>query len=97
MTNPYIRAAAKHPHIREQAQERFSKRPGRPEWVDDKPGKPSTPPGRPETIDVAVIERARNEDGRFKADNPTTPDVDEAWVEIMPDALPSPARRRPQR
>lgn len=97
MTNPYIRAAAKYPHIREQAQERLGKRPGRPEWVDDQPGKPSTPPGRPETIDVAVIERARNEDGTFKADDPTTPATDEAWVEIMPDAPPTPARRRPQR
>lgn len=35
-----------------------------------------------EVIDVAVIERARNEDGTFKADDPSTPDVDEAWVEV---------------
>ena len=25
--------------------------------------------------------RAREEDGQFKADNPATPDVDEAWEE----------------
>lgn len=26
-------------------------------------------------------ERARNEDGTFKADDPATPDVNEAWVD----------------
>jgi hypothetical protein len=86
MTNPYIRAAAKHPHIRQQAQERLSKRPdhaGRPEWVDDRPGKPTTPPSSPANIDVAVIERARDERGRFVADDPTTPE-NEAWVEVPP-------------
>lgn len=97
MTNPYIRAAQRHAHIRQQALERLNQRPVRHEWVDDQPGKPSTPPGRPETIDVAVIERARNEDGTFKADDPTTPAVDEAWVEIMPDAPPKPARGRRER
>jgi hypothetical protein len=35
-----------------------------------------------EVIDVAVVERARNEDGTFMADDPSTPDVDEAWVEV---------------
>lgn len=86
MTSPYLRAAAKYAHIREQAQERLSQRPdhaGRPEWVDDKPGKPAKPPGKPDTIDVAVIERARNEDGTFKPDDPTTPE-NEAWVEVPP-------------
>lgn len=39
MTSPYIRSAAKHPHIREQALERASKR---PEWAG-RPGKPDKP------------------------------------------------------
>ena len=29
-------------------------------------------------------ERARDEQGRFIADDPSTPDVDEAWVEVQP-------------
>ena len=33
-----------------------------------------------EVVDVAVVERARDEQGRFIEDDPTTPDVDEAWV-----------------
>lgn len=96
MTNPYIRAAAKYPHIREQALERLSNRPdraGRPEWVDDKPGKPSTPPGRPETIDGQTIERARDEQGQFVGDDPTTPDVNEAWVEVAATPGKSKGRR----
>jgi hypothetical protein len=39
MTNPYIRAAQKFPHIREQALERAGKR---PEWA----GRPGKPPGK---------------------------------------------------
>jgi hypothetical protein len=35
-----------------------------------------------EVIDVAVIERARDDQGRFIEDDPATPDVDEAWVEV---------------
>jgi hypothetical protein len=35
-----------------------------------------------EVIDVAVIERARDDQGRFIEDDPSTPDVDEAWVEV---------------
>lgn len=27
------------------------------------------------------VERARDDDGKFLADDPATPDVDEAWVE----------------
>jgi hypothetical protein len=95
MTNPYIRAAAKHPHIRQQAQERLGNRPdhaGRPEWVDDKPGKlPQTPPGKPDTIDVQIIERARDELGRFIPDDPTTPDVNEAWR-----VVPEPGKGKPK-
>jgi hypothetical protein len=33
-----------------------------------------------EVIDVAVIERARDTHGQFIPDDPSTPDVDEAWV-----------------
>ena len=33
-----------------------------------------------EVVDVAVVERARDDQGRFIEDDPTTPDVDEAWV-----------------
>jgi hypothetical protein len=36
-----------------------------------------------ETIDVAVVERARDELGRFIADDPSTPDVNEAWTEAV--------------
>ena len=35
-----------------------------------------------DVVDVAVIERARNEKGHFIADDPATPDVNEAWVEV---------------
>ena len=31
------------------------------------------------------LERARNEDGTYKADDPSTPDVNEAWVEVKED------------
>jgi hypothetical protein len=47
MTNPYLRAAQKFPALRQQAQERLSKRPehaGRPiipDVVEDRPGKPA--------------------------------------------------------
>ena len=37
-----------------------------------------------ETIDGILMERARDEQGRFIADDPSTPDVDEAWVEVQP-------------
>ena len=35
-----------------------------------------------EVVDVAVVERARDDQGRFIEDDPSTPDVDEAWVEV---------------
>ena len=87
MTNPYIRAAQRHAHIRQQALERLNQRPVRHEWIDDDNprARPPAPPGRPETIDVAVIERARNDDGTFKADDASTPSVNEAWVEVEDD------------
>jgi hypothetical protein len=58
--NPYIRAAKKHPKVKQQAAERMGKRPGKPE----------PPKGK---------QRARHEDGTFQADDPATPEVDEAW------------------
>ena len=33
-----------------------------------------------EVVDVAVVERARDDQGRFIEDDPSTPDVDEALV-----------------
>jgi hypothetical protein len=35
-----------------------------------------------EVVDVAVVERARDANGQFIPDDPATPDVDEAWVEV---------------
>jgi hypothetical protein len=35
-----------------------------------------------EVVGVAVVERARDADGRFIPDDPATPDVDEAWVGV---------------
>jgi hypothetical protein len=35
-----------------------------------------------EVIDVAVVERARDANGQFIPDDPSTPDVDEAWAEV---------------
>jgi hypothetical protein len=35
-----------------------------------------------EVVDVAVVERARDANGQFIPDDPSTPDVDEAWVEV---------------
>jgi hypothetical protein len=31
---------------------------------------------------TAEVERARDDDGKFLSDDPATPDVDEAWVEV---------------
>lgn len=63
--NPYLRAAAKFPQLKLRAKERLGKRAARP----DRPAKPG---GRV---------RARQAAGTFKADNPATPVVDEAWVD----------------
>jgi hypothetical protein len=35
-----------------------------------------------EVVDVAVVERARDTNGQFIPDDPSTPDVDEAWAEV---------------
>jgi hypothetical protein len=35
-----------------------------------------------EVVDVAVVERARDANGQFIPDDPSTPDVNEAWVEV---------------
>ena len=35
-----------------------------------------------EVIDVAVVERARDANGQFIPDDPTTPDIDKAWAEV---------------
>ena len=45
MTNPYIRAAAKHPKVKQQAKERLEKRKGKP---DTPPGKPPKANGKPD-------------------------------------------------
>ena len=65
--NPYIRASKKFPAMRARALERLGKRPARPE----RPDRPAKPGGRV---------RARQAAGTFKADDPATLVVDEAWV-----------------
>ena len=37
-----------------------------------------------EVVDVAVIKRARDANGQFIPDDPSTPDIDEAWVSAPP-------------
>jgi hypothetical protein len=37
-----------------------------------------------EVVDVAVIERARDANGQFIPDDPSTPDIDEAWASAPP-------------
>jgi hypothetical protein len=64
MTSPYLRAAAR---LRAQAALKLEQRLG--EEV-----------AAIEVVDVAVVERARDDQGRFIEDDPSTPDVDEAWV-----------------
>lgn len=39
------------------------------------------PPSLDEETEEQPLERARDEQGRFVADNPDTPDEDEAWVQ----------------
>jgi hypothetical protein len=85
--NPYIRAAQKFPALRQQAAERLSKRPGQgcpiiPEVVEDRPQPPAAPGRQPELAqDAVVVRRAKDERGRFKADDPATPE-NEAWEEL---------------
>ena len=45
MINPYIRAAAKYPKVKQQAKERLEKRKGKP-IKPDTPVTPNVPPGR---------------------------------------------------
>jgi hypothetical protein len=35
-----------------------------------------------EETDEAIYERARNDLGQYAGDDPSTPDVNEAWVEV---------------
>ena len=67
MTNPYIRAAQKVPAIKEEAAIKLEQR-----LQEDA-----------EIIDGILMERARDEHGRFIADDPTTPE-NEAWQEVQP-------------
>jgi hypothetical protein len=88
--NPYIRAAQKFPQLRQLAAERLSRRPGRPgrpifpEVVEDRPDRPDRPQRRTQepAADAVVVRRARTERGRFRADDPSTPE-DEAWEELQ--------------
>jgi hypothetical protein len=70
--NPYLRAAANSEALRLHAAEKLQAR-----QAEAAPAEPLEPI---ETVDVQVIERARDpETGQFLADDPTTPDVNEAW------------------
>ena len=73
--NAYLRAAQKFPQIREQAAERLAHR---PDHIEDHelPGS-----SKVEVVDVKTVRRAKDALGRFKADDPTTPD-NEAWEEL---------------
>ena len=65
--NPYLRAAAVRPELVEEAAAKLEARLAGLDPI--------------EVVDVQVIERARNADGTYRADDPATPDIDEAWVE----------------
>ncbi len=68
--NPYIRSAARNEALRLQALEKLQARQAEAEQSI-------------EIVDVQVIERARDsETNQFLPDDPTTPDVDEAWVVV---------------
>lgn len=66
MTNPYIRAAQKVAAIKEEATIKLEQR-----LQEDA-----------EIIDGILMERARDEQGRFIADDPATPE-NEAWREVQ--------------
>lgn len=79
--NPYIRAAARNEALRQQALEKLQARESEAaalELLEPEP-EPAAPPAPVETVDVQAIQRARNSDGTYRADDPTTPDVNEAW------------------
>ena len=63
--NPYIRAAQKVPAIKEEAVSKLEQR-----LQEDV-----------EVIDGILMERNRDEQGRFVADDPSTPE-NEAWREV---------------
>ena len=70
--NPYLRAVANSEALRLQAAEKLQAR-----QAEVAPAELLEPI---ETVDVQEIERARDpETGQFLADDPTTPDVNEAW------------------
>ena len=64
MTSPYLRAAAR---LRAQAALKLEQR-------------LSEEDAAIEVVDVAAVERARDDQGRFIEDDPSTPDIDEGWV-----------------
>ena len=66
-TNPYLRAAERFPELKEKALEALEKR--------------QREQAETEVIDGVLMKRARDEQGRFIADDPTTPE-NEAWVEV---------------
>jgi len=73
--NPYLRAAANSETLRLQAAEKLQAR-----QAEVAPAELLEPI---ETVEVQEIERARDpETGQFLADDPTTPDVNEAWKNI---------------
>jgi len=61
----------------------------------------------PDVVKEVELVRAREEDGQFLADDPATPDVDEAWietpvkpmpvVEVVPEPEPVVAPAKPKR
>jgi hypothetical protein len=71
--NPYLRAAAR---LRHEAEQKLLQR------QLEESGAEVIDVDAIEVIDVAVIERARDELGQFIGDDPSTPDVNEAWVEV---------------
>jgi hypothetical protein len=88
--NPYLRAAARNEALRLQALEKLQARQAEAEaapaeLLDSPPAAPE-PEESIEAVDVQVIERARDpQTGQFLPDDPTTPDVNEAWV-VMEEA-----------
>ena len=54
--------------------------------LEDAPDEPlvSEAPTDAGSSDAAEPQRARDDDGRFKGDDPSTPDVDEAWTDGEP-------------
>ena len=55
-------------------------------------GIPYTPPAPPEP--PAVPERARKDDGKFQGDDPSTPEVNEAWKGGKAPKKKAPAKKK---